>query len=188
MEEPTFFHHSEADCLTQFTEQQIAVAFNQNQNHGLRQYSISSGDNTDTTLFNCTPMNIPLKSETTAQATCWGSGIIAQISSSPMILSFGAQDAAMEEHAVFYGGLTSDINQCKREVEIALSGIVGEVGGNYKRGDVIRKGGNDNIRIYSQSQREREEHILAERKRREKLSQRFIALTKIVPGLKKVCF
>ena len=31
-----------------------------------------------------------------------------------------------------------------------------------------------------------QDHILAERKRREKLSQRFIALSKIVPGLKKV--
>lgn len=32
------------------------------------------------------------------------------------------------------------------------------------------------------------DHILAERKRREKLSQRFIALSAIVPGLKKVLF
>lgn len=31
-----------------------------------------------------------------------------------------------------------------------------------------------------------QDHILAERKRREKLSQRFIALSAIVPGLKKV--
>jgi hypothetical protein len=31
-----------------------------------------------------------------------------------------------------------------------------------------------------------QDHILAERKRREKLSERFIALSKIVPGLKKV--
>ena len=30
------------------------------------------------------------------------------------------------------------------------------------------------------------EHVLAERKRREKLTQRFIALSAIVPGLKKV--
>lgn len=33
-----------------------------------------------------------------------------------------------------------------------------------------------------------QDHIMAERKRREKLSQRFIALSAIVPGLKKVCF
>lgn len=32
-----------------------------------------------------------------------------------------------------------------------------------------------------------QDHILAERKRREKLSQRFIALSALVPGLKKVC-
>ncbi|RWR84889.1 transcription factor bHLH18-like protein [Cinnamomum micranthum f. kanehirae] len=33
-----------------------------------------------------------------------------------------------------------------------------------------------------------QDHIIAERKRREKLSQRFIALSAIVPGLKKVIF
>lgn len=33
-----------------------------------------------------------------------------------------------------------------------------------------------------------QDHIMAERKRREKLSQRFIALSAIVPGLKKVPF
>lgn len=33
-----------------------------------------------------------------------------------------------------------------------------------------------------------QDHILAERKRREKLSQRFIALSALVPGLKKVIF
>ena len=31
-----------------------------------------------------------------------------------------------------------------------------------------------------------QDHVLAERKRREKLSQRFIALSAVVPGLKKV--
>ena len=33
-----------------------------------------------------------------------------------------------------------------------------------------------------------QDHVLAERKRREKLSQRFIALSAVVPGLKKVLF
>lgn len=33
-----------------------------------------------------------------------------------------------------------------------------------------------------------QDHVIAERKRREKLNQRFIALSALVPGLKKVCF
>lgn len=33
-----------------------------------------------------------------------------------------------------------------------------------------------------------QDHVIAERKRREKLSQRFIALSAVVPGLKKVLF
>lgn len=41
-------------------------------------------------------------------------------------------------------------------------------------------------RAYSKIQSHAQDHIVAERKRREKLSQRFIALSAIVPGLKKV--
>lgn len=47
---------------------------------------------------------------------------------------------------------------------------------------------NNNMSSYSMTKTPAmaKDHILAERKRREKLSQRFIALSAIVPGLKKV--
>lgn len=38
----------------------------------------------------------------------------------------------------------------------------------------------------SRSPSQAQDHVIAERKRREKLSQRFIALSAVVPGLKKV--
>ncbi|CAN0920908.1 Transcription factor bHLH25 [Linum grandiflorum] len=51
--------------------------------------------------------------------------------------------------------------------------------GNHHHNNIISKG---RIRMSQQSQ----DHVIAERKRREKLSQKFIALSAIVPGLKKM--
>lgn len=39
----------------------------------------------------------------------------------------------------------------------------------------------------SRSHLHAQDHVIAERKRREKLSERFIALAAVIPGLKKVC-
>jgi hypothetical protein len=171
-------------------EQQMAVAFsqnqNQNQNHELRQ-SISSESNTGTATFKvCAPVNVPERPKKIAKTTSWDSGVTEQSSSSPTILSFGAPAITTKVHAGFYGDATGGVKQPKEEVEMALPGIVGNVGGNKRSydamvgGEAMKKGGNHTG--------SNQEHILAERKRREKLSQKFIALSKIVPGLKKVCF
>jgi hypothetical protein len=188
LEEPSFFHQWQGDCFDQFMEQQMAVAFsqNQNQNHELRQ-SISSESNTGTATFKlCAPENVPERPKKITKTSSWDSGVTEQSSSSPTILSFGAPAITTNVHAGFYGGATGGVKQPKEEVEMALPGIVGNVGGNKRSydamvaGETMKKGGNHT----GSSQ----EHILAERKRREKLSQKFIALSKIVPGLKKVCF
>lgn len=167
----------------------MAVAFsqNQNQNQELHQ-SVSSESNSGAAPFKlCTPVNVPERPKKIAKTSSWDSGVTEQSSSSPTILSFGAPAIVTKIHAGFYGGGTGGMKQPKEEVEMALPGVVGNVGGNNKRsydamvgGEGMKKGGNHNG--------SNQEHILAERKRREKLSQRFIALSKIVPGLKKVCF
>lgn len=56
--------------------------------------------------------------------------------------------------------------------------------------DFAGQGNFGNKRAYgamSRSPLHAQDHVIAERKRREKLSQRFIALTAVIPGLKKVC-
>ncbi|XP_074288166.1 transcription factor bHLH18-like [Silene latifolia] len=52
---------------------------------------------------------------------------------------------------------------------------------SYIHGNTIKKNCNNSLSLIQSK-----EHVLAERKRREKLSQRFIALSAIIPGLKKM--
>ncbi|XP_074287932.1 uncharacterized protein LOC141613095 [Silene latifolia] len=54
---------------------------------------------------------------------------------------------------------------------------------SYIHCNTIKKNYNNNSTSLAQSSKE---HVLAERKRREKLSQRFISLSAIIPGLKKM--
>ncbi|KAJ4752924.1 basic helix-loop-helix (bHLH) DNA-binding superfamily protein [Rhynchospora pubera] len=159
---PSFPHHLQGDKFDQFTGQKIPVSLAQNRSHEVPQ-PITSGSNINTTLFNCTHSNLPEQPKTIVKTSRWDSGITVQ-TSLPTILSFGAQVSTTENIA---GNLC--VNN-KRRYDAMI------------RGEGTRKGGTKST-IYGQ--REREEHILAERKRRAKLSQRFIALSKIVPGLKK---
>ncbi|XP_078171219.1 transcription factor bHLH18-like [Carex rostrata] len=186
LEEPGFFHQWQPDCFEQFMEQQMAVAFGQNQE--LHQ-SVSSESNTGTPSFKLsTPVpNVNERPQKIAKTSSWDSNLTEQSSSSPTILSFGAPAVATKVHAGFYGDANGGVKKPKEEVEMALPGMVGNVAGNNNkrgydamvRGEGMRKGTGNNTGS-------NQEHILAERKRREKLSQRFIALSKIVPGLKKM--
>ncbi|XP_042391256.1 transcription factor bHLH18-like isoform X1 [Zingiber officinale] len=85
--------------------------------------------------------------------------------SAPRILSFGKPDSPIC-HSGFYGGVV------KKKVEEAAEGSVSN--GSRRSTPAKRTSAHNH------------EHIMAERKRREKLSQRFIELSAIVPGLKKM--
>nr|QXF29983.1 bHLH18-like protein [Eleocharis dulcis] len=185
LEEPSFFHQWQGDCFDQFLDQHMAIALGQNQNQELHQ-SISSESNTGTGPFKlCATVNIPERPNKIVKTNSWDSGLTEQSSSSPTILSFGALAVATKVHTGFYRGASGGVKHHKQQVEMTLPGVVAGVGGGNKRsydavvtGEGTKKGGNHTG--------SNQEHILAERKRREKLSQRFIALSKIVPGLKKM--
>lgn len=114
-----------------------------------------------------------LRAQKTAKTSSWSSSsTTTQLNSAPLwdaaasgpkILSFGLPDSTFHSNLA---AAPEVIPKCgsKRSYDAML-------GAGPKRG-----------RTTSNNQ----EHILAERKRREKLSQRFIALSAIVPGLKKV--
>jgi len=65
-------------------------------------------------------------------------------------------------------------------------------GENLNFGTVISQGDYDNrenkVAAINRNPMQARDHVIAERKRREKLSQRFIALSSILPGLKKVLY
>lgn len=84
--------------------------------------------------------------------------VICSQSSSPQLISFGRLDLSPVESQQHYG--SHEIRDCQKEMK--------------------RDGAMSRSTLHTQ------EHVIAERKRRQKLSQNFIALSAIIPGLKKV--
>ncbi|KAJ3672856.1 hypothetical protein LUZ60_006230 [Juncus effusus] len=185
--EASFFHQWRGDTLDHLTEQQIAVAFGLNQNQELHK-SISSESNTINTNSNklFAPQNTTERPKKDLKTNSWDSCITEQTSSSPTILSFGTQEAAPNVQTGFYGSFVGGVKP-KEEVDAALNSSKGNCMTNNKRGyDAMINGGDQAAKKGGNYTSSNQDHILAERKRREKLSQRFIALSKIVPGLKKM--
>ncbi|CAL4918791.1 unnamed protein product [Urochloa decumbens] len=196
MDEPSFFHQWQSDALLeQYTEQQIAVAFGQ----GEVDQALAAAALMPLQQQQPTPAAEHRPRKAAKMNNSWDSCITEQgspaDSSSPTILSFGgaAAFAKADVHhqvpaAPYYGG--AHAKAPKQEVLDAgapASSFHQERAANKRSydamvADVARAPAPAATRPASQNQ----DHILAERKRREKLSQRFIALSKIVPGLKKM--
>ncbi|KAM0911121.1 hypothetical protein ACQ4PT_013711 [Festuca glaucescens] len=174
MDEPSFFHQWQSDAsLEQYTEQQIAVAFGQGELEAAalqQQYE-----------------HRPCKAAK-VNTTSWDSCITDQgspaDSSSPTILSFGGSNAFAKAvpqapTATYYGA--APVVKPKQEVDAAA------VAPFHKRSyDTMVAAELARAAPMTRPAAQNQDHILAERKRREKLSERFIALSKIVPGLKKM--
>ncbi|KAL5217450.1 hypothetical protein ABZP36_018134 [Zizania latifolia] len=198
MDEPSFFHQWQSDAmLEQYTEQQIAVAFGQAgevEQHAAVQ---AQQQQSQPQLQYAAAEHRPRKAAKVN--TSWDSCITEQgspaDSSSPTILSFGGHAAAAAAAAAVFGNAqaqsapyygASAAMKPKKEVDAASPfSQARPVKRSYDAmvaaaADVAKAPAA--YRPVSQNQ----EHIMAERKRREKLSQRFIALSKIVPGLKKM--
>ncbi|KAH0468087.1 hypothetical protein IEQ34_003120 [Dendrobium chrysotoxum] len=95
--------------------------------------------------------------------------------SSMSMLSFGNQDVGINKPELYKNlviGAVNTENSLKRSYETMP--VISQ-GGKKVAGVMVPRPSSHN-----------QDHILAERKRREKLSQRFIALSAIVPGLKKM--
>jgi hypothetical protein len=182
MDEPSFFHQWQSDAsLEQYTEQQIAVAFGQGEleaaalMHQQQQYDYE---------------HRPCKAAK-VNTTSWDSCITEQgspaDSSSPTILSFGgsnafARAAPQAPTAAYYGA--APVVKPKQEVDAAAVAPLPQV--NKRSYDAMVAAEPARAAPVTRPAAQNQDHILAERKRREKLSERFIALSKIVPGLKKM--
>ena len=188
IDEPSFFHQWQSDgLLEQYTEQQIAVAFGQGE--------------VDQALAAAL---MPLQQPAAAAAehrprkaakvnTSWDSCITEQgspaDSSSLTILSFGGHAfAKAETHQLPSAPYCGAPAKAPKQEVVDAGATAFHQERPAKRSydamvaEVAKVPAPATTRPASQNQ----DHILAERKRREKLSQRFIALSKIVPGLKKV--
>ncbi|XP_072991396.1 transcription factor bHLH18-like [Typha latifolia] len=173
MDDPSFFHQWKADSLDQITDQEIAAALGQE-----FQQSFSSESHTSYPSYHPITGNICMeRPKKVLKASSWDSCITEQNSaavadaSSPSILSFGKLEGPKNQLDL-YGGAVS----MREEMEISFPN------GAKRKYEMMVGQGVKKTRPNPQNQ----DHIIAERKRREKLSQRFIALSAIVPGLKKM--
>ncbi|KAL5988366.1 hypothetical protein ACLOJK_036130 [Asimina triloba] len=115
------------------------------------------------------------------------------------LLSFGNQSSPSNNHQQVYGNLVGGPHmKPKDETTASPAGTSAAVPPellisqgsflNQSFGSVSGQAGlkRTNVGMANKPPSHTQDHIIAERKRREKLSQRFIALSAIVPGLKKM--
>ncbi|KAA8531499.1 hypothetical protein F0562_006148 [Nyssa sinensis] len=106
---------------------------------------------------------------------------LEQPSSSAFILSFGNSNLTENTHQVPLRTSLNPEDEAVSDVFLSQATFVSPDEPN-KGGQGTKRTSNGSTRPPSQTY----DHIMAERKRREQLSQRFVALSAIVPGLKKM--
>ncbi|CAL9116586.1 unnamed protein product [Musa acuminata var. zebrina] len=93
----------------------------------------------------------------------------------PRILSFGRPESPICHSALYVPTMKP-----KEEMAVPIPG------GSKRDYDTMSGQGSKRANMAARTASHNSEHVVAERKRREKLSQRFIALSAVVPGLKKM--
>lgn len=104
--------------------------------------------------------------------------------SSSALISF---DNANSHSNELYGNLNCNTIKPKKEIMAPYYGD-GDFSYKFSHGDEVLgfSEGNKRVSTITRTPLQAQDHVLAERKRRERLTQRFIALSALVPGLKKV--
>jgi len=140
---------------------------------------------------NCFPAESPDQSFTPARPTkklktfntlktCAGDLISQNVSASPssQIISFGHCNASPRAY-----GKPKVENPCSENMD--FTDFVSQ--GSYEGKSFLSSDNRTNqVGITTRNPIQAQEHVISERKRREKLSQKFIALSAVLPGLKKV--
>ncbi|OAY75668.1 Transcription factor bHLH25 [Ananas comosus] len=211
MEDPMFFHQWETSQLDHFTTQQIAAEFDQDLQQSLSSESCTNSfpnsyhppttaaaaaaaavSNTfhSASAANSKPPERPKKALKTnswdscmtadrSSAAAAAAAAAAPDASSPTILSFGKPVSRKNEPSLYSEFLAT----VKPKEELEFSNVPHGLKRSY---EAMSFHGVKKASANSRPASHNQEHIIAERKRREKLSQRFIALSAIVPGLKKM--
>ncbi|XP_050292039.1 transcription factor bHLH25-like isoform X1 [Quercus robur] len=197
MDEYNYIHQSHTNTLDGFTTHDMATAMVENFQQSLSSESYSSyptfTEKATTTLSNTSAETFqrPAKQPKT---NSWDSCItdhVSPIPSSSHILSFENSISMLTNPQEFYGSHDSSLklnNEMVSQANIHFPPLISK--DSFENQDYAPKASLQGIkRTYSSMTRNpsnAQDHIIAERRRREKLGERFIALSAIVPGLKKM--
>lgn len=214
LEDYNLIHEYHMNYLDELTNQNMAAALGENLRQSFSSESYSSyppfkAKDTATATANTTTLssssieNSQTSSERPSklhETNSWNSSMITtdhqspRPSTTPQILSFESSSVSAPANSQQFF-MTLDSTTVKPKDEAAsprnmhFQPLISKVApfGNQNH-EIKTRQGTTNKRPYSMTRTpaHAQDHILAERKRREKLSQRFIALSAIVPGLKKV--
>ncbi|KAJ4964212.1 hypothetical protein NE237_024151 [Protea cynaroides] len=198
MEDPDFIHQCQMNSFDEFNSQHITAAFRDDFHSSFSSESYSSyptlNQTSSTTTFSGSSLEASHRPTKQLKTNSWNSCTTTAdplsnpeaSSSTPNILSFGGSDQSDQQ---LYGGNLFGPVKPKEEAMNFSSSDVLISQGSYMNQNHGAKAGQGIKRVQypsSRSTSHTQEHVLAERKRREKLSERFIALSAIVPGLKKM--
>ncbi|KAF9610372.1 hypothetical protein IFM89_022042 [Coptis chinensis] len=203
MEEPLFIHQYQMNSFNDFTPQQLAAAFGEDFKHSYSSESFSSYPTFDPCSDTTTTISPSLEVE--ESQTCyerpkkllktdsWNSCTTGtrEASSSPNMLSFG-NSSSPKTYPKFYGSSVSALKPKDEAISPESKSFSSDsrvcrgpfVNQNYAANTC--QGNKRAITPSTKPTSYTQDHIIAERKRREKLSQRFIALSALVPDLKKM--
>ena len=197
MEEPTFTHQygpmqSPGDSLDEFDFESFS-------SENFLSYPSSCPKTSNPYLSNSTIENFqaevekPAKQLKTTSGNFFPTGIKtpeASSSSSSCLISFGNSDLnpIPDDALTFYGNLNWNVKPKDRAASIGnmnLESLISQ--DSYQNQDYSQTYGQGTKRLgVTRNRIQNQEHVIAERKRREKLNLLFIALSAIVPGLTKV--
>ncbi|KAK9284869.1 hypothetical protein L1049_024049 [Liquidambar formosana] len=194
MDDYNFIHQCHMNSLDDFATQDIATALGgKNFPDSLSSESYSSytanfntKNNSTTTTLSGSSIERPTKQlKTTEHVTPR-----AASSSSSQLLSFANPSSPPTTTQQFYGNLNGTVKPKDEAVSHGNMNFQSMISKDcYENQPYAPKASQGTKRVLSTMTRapsHAQDHIMAERKRREKLSQRFIALSALVPGLKKM--
>ncbi|KAA8536325.1 hypothetical protein F0562_028803 [Nyssa sinensis] len=183
MEDPGFIHHWPMNSFDELSTLSMAASFGENLHHSFSHPTFDLNPLTDTSH---TGIDRPMKQ---LKTNSWNSFKIdhlsnPQASPSPNLLHFFNSNYMNQVGIV---KPKEEVVSCKSTTTLPSSDILVSQGSFGNQNSVFNKACQGAKRISTNtSLSQTQDHIIAERKRREKLSQRFIALSAIVPGLKKM--
>ena len=186
MEDSTFFHQYPMDSITWPLDDLDFPSFTASP----KSYSSNKRFNSTTTQQNSFPIERPTKQQKTTMSTTWNaygtsSDFMvpkASSSSSSQLISFEHSNASSVASQQLYN---PEVNVVKPKIESVCNENL-DFAAVVSQGDYLNYDKTNSATTTTRNPTQAQDHVIAERKRREKLSQRFIALSAIVPGLKKV--
>ncbi|XP_043711109.1 transcription factor bHLH18-like [Telopea speciosissima] len=199
MEDPVFIHQCQMSSFDELTTEHMAAALGDDFHSSFSSESYSSYHHPQT--FNQTSSGTTFSGSSSMEGmerptkqlktnNSWNScttTLEASSSSPPNILSFGGAASPNNQAQQLFGNLIGTVKPKDEAMIFSSSDVLISQGSyrNQNQGSKTSQGIKRDLPLTKPTSHS-QDHIIAERKRREKLSQRFIALSAIVPGLKKM--